>query len=99
MAGDLFNNGSGPSVLDISAFFDSGVPDGIVRLLSMGVLVALGTTRDRGALSITVTQDGSYDREYFRSSEDAVDYLRRAEESLRAMGLGTNATDPTPRPL
>lgn len=84
MAGDLFTNGSRPSTVDVRAFFDSRVPDAIAGLVEMGVLVAVGTTRDRGALSITITHDGAFDREYFRNSEDALEYLGRATETLGA---------------
>lgn len=95
MAGGLFSNGTGPSVVDVAAFFDSGVSNGVAELVSMGVLVAIGTTRDRGAVSITVTNDGNFDREYFRDSAEATDYLRGAATSLRAMGIGdTDAARP-----
>jgi hypothetical protein len=93
VAGGLFDNGAKPSVIDVGAFFDSGVPQLCAELLSMGVLVSLGTTRDRGAVSITITTDGAFDREYFRNSSDAEDYLRNAGEALRGMGLGPSRTD------
>jgi hypothetical protein len=83
MAGGLFNNGSGPSVCDVRAFMDSSIPELIAGLLEMGVLVSIGTTRDRGAISITITADGEFDREYFRESSEAADYLRRAADALR----------------
>jgi hypothetical protein len=99
MAGGLFNNGSGPSVIDVPALFDSDIPGEIARLVSMGVLVAIGTTRDRGALSFTITHDGAWDREYVRTSEEARDYLGRAAAALRAMGVGTEIPEPPGRPL
>jgi hypothetical protein len=95
MNGGLFNNGAGTSTVDCHAILDSHLPDRLATLIQMGVLVAIGTTRDRGALSITITHDGDYDRTYVRSSDEATDYLERAIDSLRAMGLGQPATDPT----
>jgi hypothetical protein len=99
MTGGLFNNGSGSPRVDIRALMDSGIPELVSGLLEMGALVSLGTTRDRGALSITITVDGEYDREYFRDASEASDYLRRATDTLRAR-LGPPATaDPDPVPL
>lgn len=99
MAGGLFSNGAGPSTIDVSAFFDSDLPVLIAETVAMGVLVSVGTTRDRGALSLTVTADGAFDREYFRTSEDACDYLRRAGASLRSLGYGSPVADPPTKPL
>lgn len=71
----IFENGSRAAVVDAAAFFDSDVPQRLGRLVGLGVLVAIGTTRDRGALSIQITQDGDWTREYFRRSDEAVEWL------------------------
>jgi len=94
MAGGLFNNGSGPSIVDCEALLDSRAANLIGGLLQMGVLVALGTSRDRGALSVTITNDGAYDREYVRDLDSLVDYLGRATAALRSMGVGTGEPEP-----
>jgi len=96
VAGGLFSDGTKSSVIDCAAFFDSGIPGLVAGLLQMGVLVAIGTTRDRGAVSITITSDGAFDREYFRDSSTAEDYLRGADEALRAMGLGQSVNGDPP---
>lgn len=95
MTDDFFDSGSHAAVVDVPAFFDSSVPGLIGELVSLGVLVSVGTTRDRGAVSITVTNDGRYRREYFRSSDDASDWLRLATGALRGNGLGEPGTDAT----
>jgi hypothetical protein len=92
MPSGLLGNGTKPSVIDARAMLDSDIPRQVAELVSMGVLVSIGTTRDRGALSITVTHDGDWDREYFRDSAEAVDWLRLAATTLRSRGIG----DPEP---
>ena len=84
--GLLGDSGNG-SAIDATAFLDSPIADRIGSLMGMGLLVALGTTRDRGAVSISVTHDGEYDREYFRRSDDAVEWLDRIVEAATALGL------------
>lgn len=96
MSGEDFFNGSDASTaVDVLALFDSGLPNEIARLVGMGVLVSIGTTRDRGALSITVTRDGRYRREYFRDASEAADFVRMAASAIRGPGLGEPEQDPT----
>jgi hypothetical protein len=83
----LLGDGHNGSVVDPAAMLDSGIPKLTARLLEMGLLVAFGTTRDRGALSISVTHNGEYDREYFRRSDDAVEWLERICGAAEALGL------------
>jgi hypothetical protein len=91
--GLLGDSGNGHAI-DATAFLDSGIPKRIGELVSMGLLCAIGTTRDRGAISIQLTHDGDWDREYFRHVAEAEEWLDRAATILRARGLG----DPTPEP-
>lgn len=70
------------NALDIAAFLDSSVTDGIGGLLAMGVLVSLGLTRDGGAVGVTVFNDGRRRREYFRQSSDCADWLQLARLAL-----------------
>lgn len=93
MNDDFFNGSGSGTPADIPAFFDSGVPKLIGELVGMGVLVSIGTTRDRGAVTITVTNDGRWRRDYFRTSEDAADWLGLAVEAVSGRGHGTTATD------
>jgi hypothetical protein len=79
------------SDIDLPAFFDSGVSDGLIGVLSLGVLVSLGVTRDGGALGITILSDGRRRREYFRDSEAATDFLRGAVVALSGAGVGATA--------
>jgi hypothetical protein len=79
------------SNIDLPAFFDSGLSDGLIGVLSLGVLVSLGVTRDGGAIGLTILSDGKRRREYFRDSESAAEFLRSASEALSATGLGATA--------
>ena len=85
---DFFATSNGAAAIDVPGFFDSSVPDGIARCVALGLLVSVGTSRDRGAISVTVTNDGRHRREYFRRSEDAADFLRMAAEAVSGRGLG-----------
>jgi hypothetical protein len=100
VAGGLLSDGASASVVDVRAMLDSGLPDAIAGLLEMGLLVSIGTTRDRGALSLTITSDGDWAREYFRRSDEALDWLRHAAGVLRERGLGDPGAEApaTPKP-
>lgn len=90
----LLGDGRNGSTIDAVAFMDSGVPERIGKLVSMGLLVAIGSTRDRGAISIQLTHDGESEREYFRQTDEAVDWLSHATAVLLARGIGVTEQDP-----
>jgi hypothetical protein len=75
--------GSG-SAVDVDKLMDSGVPSLLWRIVNAGGLVSVGKTSDGGALGVTVTLDGRWRREYFRDSDEAVDWLLRAAEAVEA---------------
>jgi hypothetical protein len=97
----LLGDGDNSATIDAVAFLDSGIPKLVGELVSMGLLCAVGSTRDRGAISIQITHNGEWDREYFRRSDEAEEWLRHAVEVLRGRGLGAPVQDPprtqTPR--
>lgn len=90
---DFFNGSASGSIVDVRAFFDSGIPELIAELVEMGILVSVGTTRDRGAVSLTVTSDGRHRREYFRRADEAADFLRAAAAATRGVGVGDPGRD------
>lgn len=85
------NNGN---VLDLEAFFDSDITDALRRVISLGVLVSLGLTRDGGALGITILDAGRKRREYFRSAQDGSDWLHMAAAALSGNGSAQQPTGP-----
>lgn len=97
MPNDFWDGSAKSAYLDIPAFFDSSLTDGICRVLEMGVLVSLGLTRDGGALGIAVFDDGRRRREYFRTSQDASDWLGLAAAALSGNGVGDNGEEPSAR--
>lgn len=78
---------SGGGVADVSAVLDPAALDAIVRLVGRGALVSVGTTRDGGAVGVTVTYDGQWRREYFRDAVPLSEFLGGAEDQLDAWGL------------
>lgn len=77
-----FDDEGGGSVVDVAALMDSKVPDLLWRIVSAGALVSIGRTSDGGAVGVTVTLDGRWKRGYFRSSEDAADWLTMATTAV-----------------
>ncbi len=85
MSDDWFDKGGSGSPCDIPALLDcEPVLEGLWSMLAAGALVSLGTTSDRGALGITVTVDGRWRREYFRSGDDLRDWLAEALPAVRS---------------
>jgi hypothetical protein len=91
----LLGNGANGSRIEVSALLDSPLAQRIGTVVDLGCLVSVGTTRDRGALSITITYEGEWDREYFRSVDDAIAWLESAHAILSARGLGGSSQPPT----
>lgn len=77
-----FDGGGSGSEVDVVAFMDSGVPQLLAEVVAAGALVSMGRTSDGGAVSITVTLDGAYRREYFRDSEEATSFLIGARDAV-----------------
>ena len=76
-------DGSGNGVpVDVPALMDSEVPVLLARIVAAGAMVSVGTTSDGGACGITVTLDGRWRREYFRSSDEAASWLLEAVEAV-----------------
>jgi len=95
MSGDWFDgNGSGGAV-DVAELIEGLTVQGIVELVAAGALVSIGTTSDGGALSMTVTADGKWRREYFR----AVDELRAwIAEAIPAVEAAKGISRPSSAP-
>lgn len=57
---------------------------GLLDIVAAGALLSMGTTSDGGTLSVTVTIDGRYRRDYFRSSEELAVWLAEAIPAIEA---------------
>lgn len=89
MADWFDGNGDGSSV-DVAELLDGLASQGVRELVDAGALVSLGTTRDGGALAITVTVDGRWRREYFREADALCAWIGEAIPAVEA------ARDPRP---
>lgn len=77
------NIGGTKSRVDVAAVLDGKGWDALLECVHLGALVGLGTTADGGALGVTITVDGAWDREYFRSGEELVDWMSEAMPVVR----------------
>jgi hypothetical protein len=73
---DWFEEGGSGSPVDVQAVLDCDpIQHAISQIVAAGALVSMGITSDGGALGLTVTVDGKWRREYFRTSSDMSDWL------------------------
>jgi len=63
------------SVLDLDSIDPNALKRAILELLKRAVGITFGVTRDGGALSITILDNGENIREYVRATEDINLYL------------------------
>lgn len=99
MADDWFDGAGGGKPVDVAAVMDCDGWGGLLECVALGALVALGTTRDGGALGVTVTVDGRWRREYFRDGADLTSWVAEAVPAVRRAveGLPPASSDPAPR--
>lgn len=81
--GDWLDAGGIGDAIDVPALLDSAAGRLIYEVAGYGALVGIGLTGDGGALGITITVDGRYRREYFRSAEDLADWLGGGLDDIR----------------
>lgn len=81
---DWLDEGTAGKTVDVAAILDSGAADLAWRVVQAGALLSFGRTSDGGALGVTVTIDGRWRREYFRDSEELVDWLAGAADFAEA---------------
>lgn len=82
--GDWFDSAGVGSAVDVPALLDSEAGALLHTVCGYGALVSLATTSDSGALGITITVDGRGKRQYFRKSEDLLDWLTEGLADIRA---------------
>lgn len=80
-----FDEGGSGSPVDVQGVLDQAqIQEAIARMIAAGALISMGTTSDGGALGLTVTVDGAWRREYFRTSDDMLEWLVEAEPHVVA---------------
>ena len=75
---DWFDGGGNGHVADVAALMDSDAPSLLWRCVAAGALVSVGLTSDGGAMSVTITVDGRWRREYFRDAEELTAWMAEA---------------------
>lgn len=80
---DWFDSGSSSSPADVGALLDSDkIVAHLVGIIERGALLSLGKTSDGGAMSVTVTLDGRWRREYFRDQGDLEVWVEQAYDAV-----------------
>lgn len=77
---DWLDEGTSGKAVDVAAVMDSDAAPLAWRVVAAGALVSFGRTSDGGALGVTVTIDGRWRREYFRESEELIEWLTGAAD-------------------
>lgn len=86
-----FKIGKGGTPVKVADVLSASVMELIAEIITIGAMVSLGTSKDGGALSATVTWNGEWDREWFRLEEELVEWLREA-----VVIVGELASEPSP---
>jgi hypothetical protein len=81
---EWIDEGGSGSPVDVAGFMDSRIPELFGRIVAAGALLSVGSTSDGGAIGITVTLDGRWRRQWFRESDEAVDWLEAGASWLEA---------------
>lgn len=93
---DWLDQGGSGSAVDVAKLFDSDAAELAWRVVQAGALLSLGRTSDGGALGVTVTIDGRWRRDYFRETEELVQWLTGAAEYAEVEAQRV-AAGPSPR--
>jgi len=80
---DWFDAGGSGKAVEVAALLDTAAAEALWEVVQLGALLSLGTTSDGGALGVTITVDGRWRREYFRSAEDLESWLAEALPAVR----------------
>jgi hypothetical protein len=89
---DWFDGNGAGNAVDAAEVVSGLAAQGVVELVDAGALVSLGKTRDGGALGVTVTVDGRWRREYFRTADELALWIG---EALPAVQEATGTSRPS----
>lgn len=82
-----FKIGKGVQQLPFPEVLDATFLELLVELVELGALVSIGSSRDKGAVKVTVTVAGEYDFEWFRTDEELHLWLTEAVAVVRQLDL------------
>lgn len=89
---DWLDEGRSGKAVDVAAVMDSDAAPLAWRVVQAGALLSFGVTSDGGAMSVTVTIDGRWRREYFRDAEDLTEWLTGAADYAEAVAQAEAAS-------
>jgi hypothetical protein len=89
---DWFDGAGTGAAVSVPEIMDDLVIAGVQELVSAGALVSIGTTRDGGALALTVTVDGRWRREYFRAADETAAWIAEAIPAVRSANGASDAS-------
>lgn len=96
MAGSWLDGGGNGSAVDVHDLVGQVPVKALLDLVQLGALVSLGTTSDGGALAVTVTVDGKWRRDYFRTTDELTTWLAEAVPGVEEL-MGSSRPSPAPR--
>ena len=80
-----FKVGKGVQQLPFPEVLGASFLEYLVELVELGALISVGSSRDQGAVKVTITVAGEWDSEWFRSEEELLDWLREAVVVVKAL--------------
>jgi hypothetical protein len=89
---DWLDGGAGARSVDVASLLDSKAAELAWRVVQAGALLSFGRTSDGGALGVTVTIDGRWRREYFRETEELVEWLQGAADYAEQQAEASDAS-------
>jgi hypothetical protein len=84
VSGSWFDGAGNGNAVDVFEVMDSAATKLLLDCVEAGALMSLATTRDGGALGVTVTVDGQWRREYFRDPAALCEWLTGAQDAIAA---------------
>jgi len=92
-----FKIGKGVQQLPFTDVLDATFLELLVELVELGCLISIGASRDKGAVKVSVTVDGEYDFDWFRTDEELQAWLKEAVVVVRALPQEPPAKSPRRR--
>lgn len=99
-AGSWLAGGGNGAAVDVHSLLDeTGAVKALCDMIEAGALCSIGTTSNGGALAVTITVDGEWRRDYFRTADELSVWLAEATpavvELAEAARGGSTAASPS----
>jgi len=81
---DWFEGAGNGAQVSLDELLADGAGAVLARIVDAGALLSMGLTSDGGALSVTVTLDGRWRRDYFRTPAELREWLTDAAVAVES---------------